>query len=101
MVIDIVVNVRNQRRIRTRLRMRIFIPMPKDRKDLDGSEDFTLVQFKDERPLCKIHGAMNKVSKEVWRCLAQYGRDDPKEGETIGKFRDRVCNACCLETHKN
>lgn len=79
--------------------MKTFIPMPKDRKDLDGSEDFSLIEVRenDNRPSCIVHGAMNKVSKDIWRCLAQYGRDDPKEGETIGKFRDRVCNACCLE----
>lgn len=77
--------------------MRKFIEMSKDRKDLDGEEDFSLVEIIDDRPSCKVHGAMNKVSKEVWRCLAQYGRDNPKEGETIGKFRDRVCNACCFE----
>lgn len=69
--------------------------MPKERKDLDGSEDFSLVEIKDNRPTCKIHGAMNKVSKDIWRCITQYGRTDE------GKFIDRICNACCLEANMN
>ena len=75
--------------------MKQFIEIPKDRKDLDGSEDFSLVEIKDNRPTCKTHGAMNKVSKDIWRCLTLYGRT--KEG----KFIDRVCNACCLETQSD
>lgn len=74
-----------------------YVPFPKDRKDFDGKEDFSLVEIKNGKPYCKKHGAMNKMNKEVWRCLSEYGRDEPKEGETVGKFRDRVCNACCVE----
>lgn len=39
-------------------------------KPLDGA-DFSLVDIgRDEKPVCKVHGAMNRVSSYYWRCLA-------------------------------
>lgn len=69
--------------------------------EYDKTADFSLVELKQDypgriTPHCKKHGAMNKLN-DIWRCLSEYSRDDPKEGETIGVFRDRVCNACCVE----
>lgn len=71
-----------------------FIEFPKERKDSDGKEDFSLVEIKGT-PHCKKHGAMN-VYKKIWRCYSEYGYKD-QPGETMPKFVDRVCNACCLE----
>lgn len=79
---------------------RRFIAFPKDRKDSDGNEDFSLVSIhEDGYPCCKKHGAMNKVNSEIWRCLSRYGYVK-QEGETMSKFKDRICNACCLEENK-
>ncbi len=63
--------------------------------------DFSLVELKEGAgrltPHCKKHGAMNKFADNIWRCITQYGREDPKDGETIGRFIDRTCDACCIE----
>jgi len=80
---------------------RKFIEMPKDREDRDGKEDFSLVEIKNNTPHCKKHGAMNVFPEtKLWRCLSQYGRAELRDGETIGKFINRVCNACCVEVTK-
>lgn len=76
---------------------RDFIAFDKTRKDSDGKEDFDLVYIhKDCYPCCKKHGAMNKVNSTLWRCLSEYGHVK-QEGETMSKFKDRLCNACCVE----
>lgn len=54
-------------------------------KHLEGA-DFSLVEIRSKLPYCKIHGAMNKVSKEgYWRCITTYSR-----------VRDNDCRAGCV-----
>lgn len=75
------------------------IPLQDNKEDSKG---FQLVELEEGAgrltPHCKIHGAMNKMcERDIWRCLSEYGRREVQEGETIGKFQDRTCPACCIE----
>jgi hypothetical protein len=64
--------------------------------------DFSLVELKNDLPIgtdeitphCKIHGAMNKVSNNIWRCLTDYKGN---VGNHNGMINERTCNACCEE----
>lgn len=59
--------------------------------ELDGA-DFTLVELRDGKPWCKLHGAMNMVSKDgYWRCISQY-RKKPDGG-----LIENACRAGCKE----
>ncbi len=61
--------------------------------------DFSLVELKGT-PHCKVHGAMNKLNG-IWRCFTMYSGNsdaDYPRGMTPIKFRERTCNACCVET---
>lgn len=57
--------------------------------------DFSLVELKGSHrltPHCKIHGAMNKVSKNIWRCITTY-----EAGSNDQLIKERACDACCVE----
>ena len=63
--------------------------------------DFSLVELKGT-PHCKIHGAMNTMSNGLWRCFTMYSGNPDGEylkGMIPIKFKERTCNACCIETH--
>lgn len=49
-------------------------------------------------PHCKIHGAMNKVSKDgIWRCISSSGYRNIKNGNSLGKLHvENLCNAACF-----
>lgn len=42
-----------------------FEPLP----DTDGGADIDKVVLKEDKPHCIEHGAMNKVSPMIWRCV--------------------------------
>lgn len=62
-----------------------YVPMPES----DGGADFSLVRLDGfDKPACRLHGAMNKVSDTppgFWRCIATAG------AKTNG------CRAGCME----
>lgn len=71
----------------------------------DGNSDFSLVELRDDgkigklTPHCKLHGAMNKVSKGgLWRCLRAEIVKTTKIKKGIYKS-ERVgdCRAGCKE----
>jgi hypothetical protein len=61
-------------------------------RSIDEFSKLDLVEIKDGTPHCKIHGAMNKLTKGgIWRCFSAYSVD-LKTGEMI----ERTCNASCI-----
>lgn len=59
----------------------------------DNDSDFSLVELKQPipdvgklYPYCKKHGAMNKVGKEIWRCIG-----------TVSRGNDNNCRCGCVE----
>lgn len=73
-----------------------------NQEDKDG---FDLVYLREQprgiiTPHCKIHGAMNCIitsnGDKLWRCYSEYGYGKLKEGQTVPRVIDRVCNACCI-----
>lgn len=62
--------------------------------------DFSLVELKEQpkgtiTPHCKKHGAMNKLSHNLWRCVSTYKVNEE------GKFAGSDCDACCIEEKIN
>jgi len=56
--------------------------------------DLALVEIKEGTPHCKIHGAMNKLTKDgIWRCVSTYKRIE-KDGKVV--VQDNACKAGCL-----
>ena len=56
--------------------------------------DHTKVIIKNNTPHCKYHGAMNRLTKEIWRCVSTYKVENiftPQE-----KFKANNCNAGCV-----
>ena len=60
-------------------------------EELDGA-DISLVDVSGEYPICKLHGAMNKVSKEgYWRCITTY--KIVQDGSPQGRLIENACRA--------
>lgn len=68
----------------------------------DANIDLVELKSDDPRlpptPHCKLHGAMNKLTKEgIWRCVATYrverGPGLPPQGRVI----ENVCKAGCMQ----
>ena len=57
--------------------------------------DFNLVEIKENKPYCKLHGAMNKFTEDgIWRCCTTYKIEDFKKRT---KFKGNNCKAGCEE----
>ena len=75
-------------------------------ESMKGEEEgFKLVSIGEDypgrsTPHCSKHGAMNKLTDTIWRCLSEYGYKD-QPGESMPKFMDRTCLANCQETANN
>ena len=56
--------------------------------------DIMLVTTHGDHCYCKLHGAMNKVSKVYWRCVHTYKlRED-------GSMNENACRAGCKEVKR-
>ncbi len=72
-------------------------PIPEELMQEGDEDGIALVEVREGRPHCIYHGAMNKLPyHNLWRCFAEYGYKD-LPGETMPKFIDRTCPACCVE----
>lgn len=67
--------------------------------------DFTLVELK-ETPHCKIHGAMNKFTRDgIWRCFSVNGYEAVEVKQSNGsiakgkQWTDTLCRAGCVEKY--
>lgn len=65
-------------------------------KELEGA-DISLVEIKGT-PHCKLHGAMNKVSKHgYWRCISTYRLEKRDESYEKARLIENNCRAGCIE----
>lgn len=60
--------------------------------------NFDLVEIKNGTPHCKLHGAMNKTTKNMWRCITVSGYKKVINGNSVGELhQETICRAGCEE----